>query len=67
MDRDYESLLQQKNAKNKSSIINLTSDKLKKEFIFKNNYLKSNLKILFFVSILVIIISLFEHKYLKST
>ena len=65
MDKDYQNLLQQKKNKNASSIINLTSDILKKEFIYKNNYLKSNLKIIFFVSILAIIISLIENSYLK--
>ena len=63
MDKEYQNLLQQKKNKNTSSIINLTSDILKKEFIYKNNYLK----IIFFVSILVIIISLIENSYLKST
>ena len=67
MDKEYQNLLQQKKNKNTSSIINLTSDKLKKEFTYKNSYLKSNLKIIFFVSILVIIISLIENSYLKST
>ena len=67
MDKDYQNLLRQKRNKGTSSIINLTSDKLKKEFIYKNNYLISNLKIIFFVSILVILISLFENSYLKST
>ena len=65
-DQDYQNLLQQKKNKNKSSIINLTSDKLKKEFIYKDYYLKSNVKIIFFVSLLVIIVSLVENKYLKS-
>ena len=65
-DQDYQNLLEQKKNKNKSSIINLTSDKLKKEFIYKDYYLKSNVKIIFFVSLLVIIVSLVENKYLKS-
>ena len=65
-DQDYQNLLQQKKNKNKSSIINLTSDKLKKEFIYKDYYLKNNVKIIFFVSLLVIIVSLVENKYLKS-
>ena len=65
MDKEYSSLLQNKNKKRKSGIINLTNEELKKEYMMKNKYLKSRISMLFFLSILYIINTIMEYKYFK--
>ena len=65
MDNEYHSLLNKKLLKSKNSIINLTSKELKKEYENKNNYLKSRIRFIFILSILSIISSVIEFKYLK--
>ena len=66
LDNDYNNLVNQKNKKKKSSIINLTSEVLKEEYKIKSNYWKKGVSFLLFFSILAVINSLIENKYLKS-
>ena len=65
--RENENFSQDKNSKKKSSIINLTSGELKKEYIKKFSYLKNRITFIFIISILSIINSLMEYKYLKPS
>ena len=65
MDKEYDTLLQNKTKKSKSGIINLTNEELKKEYTIKNNYLKNRIRLLFFLFILFIINSIMEYKYFK--
>ena len=65
MDNEYDTLLKQKNLKKKSSVINLTSEELKKEYENKNKYLKKRIVIIFLISILSSINSIIEFKYLR--
>ena len=66
LDNDYNNLLNQKNKKSKSSVIDLTSEVLKEEYKIKSNYWKKGASFLLFFSILAVINSLIENKYLKS-
>ena len=65
MDNEYDTLLKQKKLKKKSSVINLTSEELKKEYENKNKYLKNRIVIMFLISILSFINSIIEFKYLR--
>ena len=65
MDKEYSSLLQNKNKKRKSGIINLTNEELKKEYMMKNKYLKSRISMLFFLS-LILIVNINAHALIDS-
>ena len=67
MDREYEELLNQKKLKRKSGIINLTSEKLKKEYSNMFNYFKSGIKFMLLISIMLFTNTFFEFKYFKAS
>ena len=67
MDKEYTRLLNQKNIKKNSAIIDLTNEELKKEYENKYRYHKKWIRFLFVISILYILNSLIELKYLKPS
>jgi hypothetical protein len=67
MDQEYKQLMNQKNLKRKSGIINLTSEKLKQEYTYKYNYFKSGIKFMLLISIMIVSNTFIEFKYLKIT
>ena len=67
MDMEYTQLMNEKYLKSKSSIINLTSEELKKEYTNKYNYFISGIKFMFLLSIMFVSYSLIEFKYLKPS
>ena len=67
MDQEYKQLMNQKNLKRKSGIINLTSEKLKQEYTYKYNYFKSGIKFMLLISVMVVSNTFIEFKYLKIT
>ncbi len=66
MDREYEELMNQKKLKVKSGIVNLTSEKLKKEYNIQYNYFQSGIKFMFLISIMLITNTFFHFKYFKA-
>ena len=64
IEEEYQNITDEKNILKKNSIINLTSEELKKEYIEKYNYYYNGLQYLFIISILLIISSFIEIKYL---
>jgi len=67
MDKEYYNLLNEKNIKKKSSIINLSSKELKQEYENKYKYYKKGFNFCLLVSILAIIHSLLDNKFLKPS
>lgn len=65
MDKEYEQIMNEKKLKKNSRIINLTSEKLKQEYIYKYNYLKSGIKFMFLLSIMIVSNTFIEFKYLE--
>ena len=63
MDKEYVQLMNQKNVKQKSRVINLTSEKLKNEYTYKYNYFKSGIKFMFLLSIMIVTNTFIEFKY----
>ena len=67
MDQEYNELMNQKNIKKKSGIVNLTSENLKQEYTYKYNYFKSGIKFMFLISTMIVSNTFIEFKYLKIT
>lgn len=67
LDREYNELMNQKYLKSKGSIINLTSEELKKQYDYKYNYFISGIKFMLLLSIMLIFNSFMEFKYLKPS
>lgn len=63
-ENEYQSISKENNVKKDKSIINLTSEELKKEYSEKTEYLKSGLRHISLISFLLILDTFLELKYL---
>ena len=64
IEEEYQKIINNKNNIKKSSIINITSEELKKEYLKKLNYYNKGLNYIFIISILLIISTFIEIKFL---
>ena len=64
IEKEYQQISRDNNIKREKSIINLTSEELKKEYSKKNNYLNSGIKNTFILSISLIFNTFLELKFL---
>ena len=64
IEKEYQQISRENNIKREKSIINLTSEKLKKEYSKKYNYLNNGIKNIFIFSIILIFSTILEFKFL---
>ena len=64
IEKEYQKIVNQKNNIKKSSIVNLTSEGVKKEYLKKYNYYNNGLNKTFIISILISISTFIEMKFL---